>query len=454
VRILFDQAIYDMRNKGNVALLQMALRRIHKLWPEASLEVMTDAPHLLKLYCPEAVPVSVFDWHNWSENRDKFERLHRVVPRPVLRTMFEIREEFQYRGLTSHMAKQHLRTWLGRPNGYQNWEGPIMEASEPQACDPPDLEQAMQGADLVIGTGGGYLVDSDKSSTHPVLTRLARAKRLGKFTALVGQGVGRIEEEGFRALARTVLPEIDLILVREGNFAIPLLESLGVPPERIHMSGDDAVELAYEARNETLGSDLGVSVRLAGYTDVGHRDLAQIRPVLHRAAARHGARLRGIPTSCCGVESDQFKIAELLAGYPKTVGSWVRFESTTDIIKKVGHCRVMVAGAFHGAVFALSQGIPAIGLARTKEYEVKFGGLVDQFGPGCQLLYLDDEQLPAKLAAAIDEAWEAAERLRPQLLQAARAQIQLGHMGYRRLYDLYQSRLKAQPTNGQVQAAR
>jgi polysaccharide pyruvyl transferase WcaK-like protein len=435
-------------------LLQMALRRIHQLWPEASLEVMTDAPHLLKLYCPEAIPVSVYDRHNWSESRDKFERFHRVVPKPVLRTMLEIREELQYRGLTPGPVKQQLRTWLRRPNGSQNWDEPIIGTPEPQPCDPPDLEQAMQGADMVVGTGGGYLVDSDWGAAHPVLLRLARAKRMGKFTALVGQGVGRIEDPGFQALARAVLPEVDLILVRESKFTIPLLDSLGVPPERIHMSGDDAVELAYEARNPTLDTGIGVSIRFARYTNVEHRDLDQIRPVLHQAAARYGACLRGVPTSCCGVESDQFNIGDLLAGYPKTNHSWLRFESTTDLIKKVGHCRVVVAGAFHAAVFALAQGIPAIGLARTQEYEIKLGGLVDQFGPGCQLLYMDDEQLPEKLAEAIDRAWESADHLRPQLLEAARAQIQLGQMGYRRLYDLYQSQPRVKPVNGQVQAAK
>lgn len=450
MRILLDQAVYDMRNKGNIALLQMALRRIHKLWPEASLEVMTDAPNLLKLYCPEAIPVSVYAHHNWSENREKFEKFHQVMPSPAVRTLLEIREELQYRGLTPGQVKQQIKILLRRFNDSQNWEDQIMEGVELQPADTPDLDQAMRGADIVIGTGGGYLVDSDRGAAHPVLVRLARANRMGKFTALVGQGVGRIDNPEFQSLARTVLPEVDLILVRESKFAIPLLESLGVPPERLQMSGDDAVELAYEARNTMLGSDIGVSIRFAHYTDVGYQDINRIRPVLHQAAARYGAGLTGVPTSCCGVESDQFKIGELLAGYPKTVHSWLRFEPISDLIKKVGRCRVVVAGAFHAAVFALAQGIPAIGLVRTKEYSIKFSGLVDQFSPGCQLLYMDDEQLPEKLAEAIAKAWESADRLRPQLLEAATAQIQLGHRGYQRLYDLYQFQHRAEPINESV----
>jgi colanic acid/amylovoran biosynthesis protein len=135
-------------------------------------------------------------------------------------------------------------------------------------------------------------------------------------------------------------------------------------------------------------------------------------------------------------------IAELLAGYPNAVQSWFRFEPISKLIKNVGRCRVVVAGAFHGAIFALSQGIPAIGLVRTEEYAIKFNGLVDQFGPGCQVLHLDDDEFVGKLTEAIDKAWESADNLRPQLLEAASTQIQLGLMAYERLYDLYQSQLQ------------
>ncbi|MBE7554317.1 MAG: polysaccharide pyruvyl transferase family protein [Anaerolineales bacterium] len=103
----------------------------------------------------------------------------------------------------------------------------------------------------------------------------------------------------------------------------------------------------------------------------------------------------------------------------------------------MGRCRVVVAGAFHAAVFALAQGIPAIGLVRTKEYSIKFGGLVDQFSPGCQLLSMDDEQLPEKLAEAIAKAWESADRLRPQLLERQPPKS-IRPEGYSRLHESYE----------------
>jgi len=46
MRILFDQVVFEQRNKGNVALLQAAVTRLNKFWPDASLEVLSDAPHL------------------------------------------------------------------------------------------------------------------------------------------------------------------------------------------------------------------------------------------------------------------------------------------------------------------------------------------------------------------------------------------------------------------------
>jgi len=439
MRILFDQVIYDLRNKGNVALTQVALRRVRNFWPEASLEVMTETAHILRLYCPEAFPVKVFEGKNWLENRGSLRGIQLLTPAPILRVLLEIREELHHRKITPRRIKQWIRNIAGRLREVQI---PEMELDpEPRGFvhfDSRDVEQALEGADLVIGTGGGYLVDTDKYITTPVLKRLHMAKQKGKFVALVGQGVGPIEDPEFRAVAASVLPEVDLILVRESPFAIPMLESLGVPPDRILMSGDDAVELAYEARSSVLGDGIGISMRMASYTDVQGRDLQQIRLVLHKTAAKFGARLIGLPTSCCGIESDQFKIRELLDGYPKAFQSPFRFESVPELIRKVGECRVVVAGAFHAAVFALAQGIPAIGLVKSEEYAIKFHGLVDQFGAGCQYFYLNDERFEEKLTDAISTAWEMAEDLRPRLLQAASNQIQLNQMAYQRLHDLYQ----------------
>ena len=116
--------------------------------------------------------------------------------------------------------------------------------------------------------------------------------------------------------------------------------------------------------------------------------------------------------------------------------SWRRFDWPLTMIKKVGRCRLVVTGAYHPAVFALSQGIPVVGLVKSQAYIDKFSALVDEFGPACHLLHLDDDQLQGKLATAIDTAWNSAEEVRPQLLQAALRQIEWGKIAYQHLHDL------------------
>jgi colanic acid/amylovoran biosynthesis protein len=135
-------------------------------------------------------------------------------------------------------------------------------------------------------------------------------------------------------------------------------------------------------------------------------------------------------------EADSDVIQELIKGYDNYDLGWRHYETPHDLIKKVGRCRLVVTGAFHAAVFALSQGIPAIGLVKSEEYVIKFTGLKDDFGPGCVVIHLDDEDLQGKLATAMDSLWASAETLRPQLLDAAKKQIKWGRAGYQRIYDL------------------
>ena len=42
----------EYKNMGDVAMLQVAVARLLKLWPEARIEVLTDSPAGLARYCP------------------------------------------------------------------------------------------------------------------------------------------------------------------------------------------------------------------------------------------------------------------------------------------------------------------------------------------------------------------------------------------------------------------
>jgi polysaccharide pyruvyl transferase WcaK-like protein len=442
MRILLDQAVYDQRNKGNVSLLQSAIYRLTELWPDAEIFVLTEAPHLLKLYCPTVQPVSVHPGQSYLEQEGRFNTFYKLIPNPVLQLLLDVREEMwhRYPELMGDGLRRRMKSLLGRnkplPESEPKSSDDLTQGEESPDTVSQDLLQVIQKADLVIATGGGYLCDTDKQHTIQVFETLETSVQLGKFTAMVGQGVGPMHDPELRARLANLLPSLDLILIREPKTGRDLMESLGVPAGSVMMSGDDAIEMAYKERSENLGDYIGVNLRFARYTEVGQSSIDKIRPVLYQAARKYSASLMALPISCNVHEGDLEVIRELLKGYEKVSIGWRRLEPPLTTIRKVGRCRLVVTGAYHPAIYALSQGIPVIGLVKSQAYIDKFAALVDEFGPACQLLYLDDEQIQEKLAAAIDTAWNSAHVVRLQLLQAAVRQIEWGRAAYQCLYDL------------------
>jgi colanic acid/amylovoran biosynthesis protein len=259
------------------------------------------------------------------------------------------------------------------------------------------------------------------------------------LTVMVGQGIGPLEDAELRKRAGEVLPKLDYLLIREEKLTRPLLDSLGVPPEKVLMTGDDAIEPAYRARKEGLGNGIGLSLRVAAYTDFNRAHIHAIRPVILAAAEKYKAELISAPID--SNDADKEYVAELMQGYGRTSSSWRKFESTSSVIRRISRCRIMITGTFHGAVFAISQGIPVIGLANSVEYRNKISGLAAEFGAeGCQVLMLKDENLEENLRKAIEFAWSSAERLRPQLLEAAQRQIEMGHDAYQKIFSLVEAR--------------
>lgn len=448
MRILLDQGTTDMRNKGNNILLEVATHRLRKYWPDASYNVITFAPLLANLYIPGIQPVSPYNLqpvHNW------FEKIFPIVPRPIWWALLEVREQVWHRwpGLVPSKIKQTLRNWLSSRTRWRKSNETEIGVNEPRAPfiaqKQPNGQQGMSDYDLYVVTGGGFMCDHAKPYLLNIFSRLETAIMQGIPTVMVGQGIGPIEDPELRARAKEILPFVDLIFVRERRVALPLLDSLGVPKERVIMTGDDAIEPAYNTRTPTRGTGIGVSLRVAPHTQVERQHIEILRRVLHRVARNHQAPLIAVPISPAPHESDITHIRKLLAGYEFSVIGWRKLDTAVETIKKAAHCRVMVTGTFHAAVFALAQGIPVVALAKSVEYHNKLSGLSDEFGPGCQVIRLDDDQLLDHLTAAIENAWSSADQFRSALLEAAVRQIKLQHTAYQRIYELVVSGTREKP---------
>ena len=202
MRILVDQGCYELLNMGDVAMLQSCVQRLMQQWPAADIMVIARAGSDLPVYCPGTSMVE----------RVSGRRFARLLPgryRPVW-----------------YSVTPYLSGWLG-----SGWA---------PRSQPLTALQAVRAADLVVAAGGGYITDTWRWHATGVLGTLSLAQRLGKPTAMFGQGIGPVRQRMLRVQARAVLPKLRILGLREGGMSRDLALSLGARPEALTITGDDA----------------------------------------------------------------------------------------------------------------------------------------------------------------------------------------------------------------------
>jgi colanic acid/amylovoran biosynthesis protein len=409
VRILVEPSDIILRNAGDSAMLIVALRRLRGEFPEARITVLTQDEETLRAYAPDVEPLSARGRNTWAADLLLLNHLRRLPP-PLVTAM---------RGI-GHRLRRHAPGFvraLLRVRG--RFRGEVAQ-----------YLSAVETSDLVVVGGGGGLTDAFAGYALAFLETLELALERGKPVALMGQGVGPIESAQLRRRTRSVLRRADLIALREDLASRPLLRALAIAEENVVTTGDDAIELAYERRPPAFGAGIGVNVRVAGYAGVSLEDAQSIRSVVAAAAQRLGGPIVPIPISRYEIDSDFATLQEMFpdAALPEP--------SAFDVAKAIdlaGRCRIVVAGSYHAAVFALSIGVPAVCIASSPYYVDKFNGLAAQFGAGCHVELLHAPDFTTRLERAIDAAWAEAETIRPRLLEAAARQIDAGREAYRRL---------------------
>lgn len=427
MRILFDQGAHDMRNQGNNALLQVATQRFMRMWPDAECAVLTVAPHLSRYYFPELTPV---DPVTLQPVISRLDRLHHWLPRALWRNAFEAREE-----------RWHRRMRQAPGNGPTSARPPH-DGHDPgatsEACPPQETldarRDAMAAFDLLVASGGGYFCDHDRRALYDLFDRFQLALAAGVPVVMVGQGIGPLHDDELVARARRILPHVDFVAYRNQRLGAPLLAQLSMPPQRTAMTGDDALELAYLAKPMDLGDGIGVSLRVAPYTGLGDADAVQLRTLLHAGARARNATLIAVPISGANHESDISQLRSIFQDYPVVDVSSRMLDAWPDAIARAGRCRVMVTGTYHGAIFALGQGVPVVGVAGSQEYFDKLAELADEFGPACHVLNVRDADFADDFSAAFDTAWHAGNVWRAGVLEQVQRLVRRQVAAYARIH--------------------
>ena len=255
-------------------------------------------------------------------------------------------------------------------------------------------------------------------------------------TALMGHGFGPVSGDALRERIAQVMPRVDLISVREQRESVPLLQSIGVPRDRIVVTGDDAIEMANRSAPADVGRAIGVNIRVASYAGVNRATIDRFRPALQAAARRFDAQLLPVPIAYHRDRSDVASIHHLIAGHSNGAESMIASERPVNVISQVARCRTVVTGSYHAAVFALAQGIPVVAIVGSRYCRDKFSGLADLFGGGCEVIDIEAPDAAEVLSREICRAWTHAPCWREPLLREARKQIEEGKAAYRRLVTI------------------
>ncbi|KOS57038.1 polysaccharide pyruvyl transferase family protein [Rhodococcus rhodochrous] len=429
VRVLLENGEYWLNNRGDLAILDVTVRRFAERWPNARIGVLTAAPALLRAYESRVDPICYQRSGNWPRWRRR--------PGPMSRIRPEI-AGVPMNGWDAAVAlpgrvARRLRRVVGR-GGASNESASRTVVPGPPALsrDGGHVPNAVDTASVVVAIGGGYMTDIDRFQTERTLDLLEYATERGIPTAMTGQGLGPLTEPDLLERAARVLPRVDLIALREDVQGPELLHSLGVPSDRVVVTGDDAVELGYSTRRDELGTDLGVCLRVAEYSPVGAAIQDVVGRVVREAAAEYGSGLVPLIVSEHDAE-DRRSTMPLLDGYPGAVPPLGRFAGARALSQQVGRCRIIVTGAYHVAVFALSQGISVVGLSTSRYYDDKFAGLNSMFGSGIETVRLDRDGMEDRLRDAIRSRWAGAPDSRTALLARAEDQIRASRAVFDRI---------------------
>jgi colanic acid/amylovoran biosynthesis protein len=373
-RIFVIPGTFSGANLGDLAMFQVAIERLQHLWLDASFAVLAQSSDLVE----GLGNAHIVSTRSWSR-------------------------------------------WIARQRG--SW----MSLLPHRLAASRSFSKTLLSSDLVLMAGSGILTDAFHATGRRILTILDAANRRGIPTVIAGQGIGPVENPEFLAQASSVLSHVNSIFVRESQFTPAFLARLNVRPERIVVTGDDAIELAARETPSSPGTDIGVNLRVADYASIELDVVATVHTILQRQARQFKCGLIGIPISRNSHDAD-LRTAKSLAPEDHDLERmpW----TTRAVIRRVSKCRMVVAGSYHAGVFALSQGIPVVAIVKSNYYEKKFQGLAAQFGVGCTVLNSSETNFAARLEIACLAAWKSAESLNPILRTAAARQIEAGRKAY------------------------
>jgi colanic acid/amylovoran biosynthesis protein len=286
------------------------------------------------------------------------------------------------------------------------WAGKLAKAGISPALVLTPLErralQAYRDADLIISTGGTYLVDHYDITSR--LFELELAHLAGKRVVLYTQSLGPFKRPGYAAAVKPHLDRSPLVLLRDAR-SKGYLDAIGIAPEKMHVMADCVFGmargevLAQAGRAETQIRHVGISVRKWDFfqgknSKGGMQDyIAGIVRAVEWLVDNYGCRVTFLST-CQGIPEyaakDSLVAEEIAAKLSPKAAANTRvdgdFHSPYELLKIISGFDLVIATRMHMAILSLSAGVPVLPIA----YEFKTAELFNRLGMAKWTMSIED----------------------------------------------------------------
>jgi polysaccharide pyruvyl transferase WcaK-like protein len=297
----------------------------------------------------------------------------------------------------------------------------VLAGRFPDACR---ALRCLRDASVLHIAGGGNLT-SDYAQLLQARTFLAVAAGVfGVPVVVTGQQVGPRLYPRHERILKKWLPHARLVGVRDAASA-ETCRRLGVPGDRISVTGDDAVDLVAAPLPDCMLNPrrpvIGLSLHHHGCRserDAAIRRLADVLGPWLRSTSASIVMIPHIRSTTplrCDVRFAEDFTHALGDGLPVLIAGASEYLDVHVKALTAG-CDFMVTTRFHGAVFALSSGVPTFPIGQDEYTSVKFSGLWEYFGLPTVVAMLGDGDLSVRL----NEAWRERESGRVAAMAAMR----------------------------------
>jgi colanic acid/amylovoran biosynthesis protein len=275
-----------------------------------------------------------------------------------------------------------------------------------------------ESADLVIATGGTYLVE--KYSLEPRLFDFQVTLQLGRPLVFFTQSLGPFHQPAYRRQFRQIFSRAKLVLVRDELSRQHIHEIAGnCCPVRISADGvftfADRLTLEQARRKQwPPSSPLRVAISVRDWPAIPELNAAMpdfrrsiIAAITHLTTS-HDAEITMIST-CQGIpeyrQNDAEVASSIVAELPDNIRRQVRqeknFHPPQKLAEKLSRFDLVIATRMHMAILALTAGVPVLPIA----YEFKTRELFSRLGL-TEIVLESTSITPAAMVATIEQFFQ------------------------------------------------